>query len=136
MGAKRARSASTRRATKQCPRCGRDFAWRRKWARVWDQVVYCSERCRRDRGDAQRTRVGQEIEARLGRSSGTICPSEVARALWPDDWRPHMEEVRRVARLLAADERIVWRQSGRRIDPKTARGPVRLGRGPAFAKPG
>lgn len=32
---------------KTCPVCQRPFAWRRKWARDWAQVVYCSERCRR-----------------------------------------------------------------------------------------
>ncbi|WP_343218465.1 DUF2256 domain-containing protein [Luteibacter sahnii] len=35
--------------TKVCPRCGRPFTWRRKWARDWEQVVYCSERCRRSK---------------------------------------------------------------------------------------
>jgi hypothetical protein len=33
--------------TKVCPVCGRPFAWRKKWARDWAQVVYCSDRCRR-----------------------------------------------------------------------------------------
>ena len=33
--------------TKRCPACARPFAWRKKWARDWDTVVYCSERCRR-----------------------------------------------------------------------------------------
>ena len=33
--------------TKVCPACGRPFAWRKKWARDWDSVVYCSDRCRR-----------------------------------------------------------------------------------------
>ena len=32
---------------KTCPVCQRPFAWRKKWARDWDNVVYCSERCRR-----------------------------------------------------------------------------------------
>ncbi|WP_249009535.1 DUF2256 domain-containing protein [Conexibacter sp. DBS9H8] len=32
---------------KVCPVCGRPFHWRHKWARDWDQVRYCSERCRR-----------------------------------------------------------------------------------------
>nr|WP_133598006.1 DUF2256 domain-containing protein [Tepidicella xavieri] len=32
---------------KTCPVCGRPFSWRRKWARDWEQVKYCSERCRR-----------------------------------------------------------------------------------------
>jgi hypothetical protein len=35
--------------TKTCPVCGRPFTWRKKWARSWDEVVYCSERCRRRR---------------------------------------------------------------------------------------
>jgi hypothetical protein len=41
---------------KVCLACGRPFAWRRKWARDWDEVRYCSERCRRERrgGSGQR----------------------------------------------------------------------------------
>lgn len=31
-----------------CLRCGRPFAWRKKWAKVWDEVKYCSDRCRKD----------------------------------------------------------------------------------------
>ncbi|MFY7718472.1 MAG: DUF2256 domain-containing protein, partial [Brevundimonas sp.] len=26
--------------------CGKPFSWRRKWARDWDQVKVCSDRCR------------------------------------------------------------------------------------------
>ncbi|TCD56999.1 DUF2256 domain-containing protein [Synechococcus sp. BS55D] len=37
------------RPTKICAVCGRPFQWRRKWKDVWDEVRYCSERCRRDR---------------------------------------------------------------------------------------
>ncbi|WP_308700864.1 DUF2256 domain-containing protein [Pseudoduganella guangdongensis] len=25
------------------------MSWRRKWAQCWDEVKYCSERCRRQR---------------------------------------------------------------------------------------
>ncbi|MDA8563921.1 DUF2256 domain-containing protein [Mariniblastus sp.] len=32
---------------KICPVCGRPFAWRKKWAKVWEEVKFCSERCRR-----------------------------------------------------------------------------------------
>ena len=31
---------------KVCAHCGLPFTWRRKWARDWDQVKYCSDRCR------------------------------------------------------------------------------------------
>ncbi|MHA7878616.1 MAG: DUF2256 domain-containing protein [Saccharospirillum sp.] len=35
--------------SKRCPVCERPFAWRKKWADCWDEVRYCSERCRRQR---------------------------------------------------------------------------------------
>ncbi|HAD28245.1 MAG TPA: DUF2256 domain-containing protein [Rhodobacteraceae bacterium] len=34
---------------KTCVVCGRPFTWRKKWKVVWDDVKYCSERCRRGR---------------------------------------------------------------------------------------
>mmetsp|Transcript_141457 Transcript_141457/g.260697 ORF Transcript_141457/g.260697 Transcript_141457/m.260697 type:complete len:158 (+) Transcript_141457:35-508(+) len=34
--------------SKQCVQCGRPFDWRKKWEKVWDEVKYCSERCRRE----------------------------------------------------------------------------------------
>jgi hypothetical protein len=33
--------------TKLCAACQRPFAWRKKWARSWDQVKFCSDACRR-----------------------------------------------------------------------------------------
>jgi len=33
---------------KVCEACGRPFAWRKKWARDWDNVKTCSERCKGD----------------------------------------------------------------------------------------
>lgn len=41
---------------KICAVCGRPFTWRRKWARDWEQVRYCSERCRGARGGAAKPR--------------------------------------------------------------------------------
>ncbi len=32
--------------TKICATCGRPFTWRKKWERVWEEVRYCSDRCR------------------------------------------------------------------------------------------
>ncbi|MCX5946511.1 MAG: DUF2256 domain-containing protein [Cyanobacteria bacterium] len=37
------------RPTKVCAVCGRPFQWRKKWKAVWDQVRYCSDRCRNNR---------------------------------------------------------------------------------------
>ncbi|MBN8576462.1 MAG: DUF2256 domain-containing protein [Cyclobacteriaceae bacterium] len=32
--------------SKICKRCSRPFTWRKKWARTWPEVVYCSAACR------------------------------------------------------------------------------------------
>ncbi|MAI34949.1 MAG: DUF2256 domain-containing protein [Planctomycetaceae bacterium TMED240] len=42
-----AKNRRTALPTKPCKMCGRAFTWRRKWQRCWDEVKYCSERCRR-----------------------------------------------------------------------------------------
>jgi len=31
---------------KVCAACGLSFTWRRKWQKTWDEVRYCSDRCR------------------------------------------------------------------------------------------
>jgi hypothetical protein len=59
----------------------------------------------------------------------SICPSEAARRIRPDDWRGLMEPTRMAARRLAARGAVVFLQKGRRVNPSTARGPVRLGAG-------
>ncbi|RRQ47778.1 DUF2256 domain-containing protein [Maribacter algicola] len=37
--------------SKICPVCGLSFAWRKKWERYWDDVKYCSEKCRRNKNN-------------------------------------------------------------------------------------
>ena len=38
--------------TKVCPVCDRPFTWRKKWEKCWDDVRYCSDRCRRRKQSA------------------------------------------------------------------------------------
>jgi hypothetical protein len=35
--------------TKNCVVCGKPFTWRKKWERCWDEVKYCSDRCRKSK---------------------------------------------------------------------------------------
>ena len=35
--------------TKHCLVCKLPFTWRKKWRNNWDKVLYCSERCRRNK---------------------------------------------------------------------------------------
>ena len=32
--------------SKPCAHCGRSMSWRKAWARCWDEVKHCSDRCR------------------------------------------------------------------------------------------
>jgi hypothetical protein len=32
--------------SKICIVCERPFNWRKKWEKVWDEVKYCSDKCR------------------------------------------------------------------------------------------
>jgi len=34
---------------KECIVCKRPFVWRKKWEKVWNEVKYCSDKCRRER---------------------------------------------------------------------------------------
>ncbi len=35
---------------KICLVCNRPFTWRKKWEKVWDEVKYCSDKCRMNKG--------------------------------------------------------------------------------------
>lgn len=37
----------TNQPTKICEYCQKPFAYRKKWKTVWEQVKYCSEKCKR-----------------------------------------------------------------------------------------
>ena len=65
------------------------------------------------------------LSARAQTSS--ICPSDVARAVAPDDWRPLMEPVRAAARAMMADGEVQITQGGEVVaDPNDVKGPIRI----------
>lgn len=62
----------------------------------------------------------------------TYCPSEVARTLFPENWREKMDAVRWVADELWKDGKLVVLQFGEilAIPPSEVKGHIRLRRGP------
>ena len=32
-----------------CPVCKKEFTWRKKWEKNWENVIYCSGRCKRNK---------------------------------------------------------------------------------------
>ncbi|RZO29291.1 MAG: DUF2256 domain-containing protein [SAR86 cluster bacterium] len=39
---------------KLCPVCKRSFTWRKKWQKDWENVIYCSEKCKRIKNSVTR----------------------------------------------------------------------------------
>lgn len=57
----------------------------------------------------------------------SICPSEVARAIDPEQWRSLMTRVRREATVLAREAQIDILRKGKPVDPEgEIRGVIRL----------
>jgi hypothetical protein len=117
--------------TKICIVCGREFHWRKKWERNWDDVKYCSKSCR----SAGLRKIDQRLELtilqllRSRQPGASICPSEAARKTGGSDesqWRHLMEPTRRAARRLVQQGKIDILQGGKIVDPSTFKGPVRL----------
>ena len=127
------RVAQGGREAKVCATCGRTMEWRKGWAKNWDEVKYCSDKCRgakvgaKDRAlEAAIMRLLEEVGA-----GKTICPSEAARAVGGEDradWERLMEPARAAARRLVVEGKIVITQGGVVVDGSTAKGPIRLRR--------
>lgn len=69
------------------------------------------------------------IESRA--EHATICPSDVARVLMPDDepaWRALMSPIRKVAADLAKAGRVRVTRRGEVVDANSTGGPIRIGR--------
>lgn len=56
----------------------------------------------------------------------STCPSEIARLLFPDDWRQHMKIVVDAAVDLQNQGKIVITQKGKPIDVNHIKGPIRI----------
>ena len=65
----------------------------------------------------------------------TVCPSEAARSMAPEDWRSLMPIVRAAAAELIADGQAACYQRGRIVSLSAARGPVRFGMPPTAGTP-
>lgn len=66
-----------------------------------------------------------ELSAKRGKNK-TICPSEVARKLGPDEWRNYMEEIRKTAFALRDAGKIVITQKGNVVVGNEVVGPIRI----------
>jgi hypothetical protein len=107
-------------------------------ARVQDAKVALGERGdpwwepASEPGERQRLAAAMRTLLRKRPTTSTICPSDAARVVGGEHWRDEMSLSRDVAFALADEGVLEVRQQGRTVDGRTARGALRLARGPSF----
>lgn len=113
--------------SKNCSKCGRIIEYRKKWEKNWDDVKYCSDKCRKNKNSDAGLLFEEKIPKLLSEraATSTICPSEVLPAA---DKKNNllMEEVRQAARRLVHKNKIVITQKNQIVDPSDFKGPIRL----------
>lgn len=56
---------------KDCAFCHRPFSWRKKWERCWDEVKYCSQRCKRSVQSA--AKAANKNQTGISQTAPNIC---------------------------------------------------------------
>lgn len=111
-----------------CQSCGRPFIAKEKRAGEGNIIKYCSKKCRREKKDKKQQYLEEEIIKLLierGRTK-SICPSEIARLIDPDDFKKHMEDIRCAGRRLVLQDKILITQKNKEVDSLNFKGPVRF----------
>lgn len=106
------------------------MTWRASWASNWDEVRYCSDRCRRRKVRP----VDEALEAAIRRlldasPRGTaIGTDQAARSVDPEGQLDLMEAARAAARRLVASGELEITRGGRVVDPSSCKGPFQIRR--------
>ena len=112
--------------TKYCNSCGRPFNKQKRFQKNWEEIKYCSAKCRKDRLELKQVELEDFILKRL-KSVSNICPSEIAIELYgKEKMRQMMEPVRCACRRLHLRKKIIITQSKKPIKDLNFRGPIRI----------
>ncbi|GAC1594629.1 MAG: hypothetical protein NVS3B21_16820 [Acidimicrobiales bacterium] len=113
-----------------CVVCGRRIEWRKKWARDWHAVRYCSDRCRNQKlSPADAAVEAQLLDALRRAPAGATTRLDDIVCAWGAGSRPpSLEPARAAARRLVARGAAEIIQGGRVVDPSTAKGAFGLRR--------
>lgn len=83
-------------------------------------------------GTARQDDVGRRLEETIlallaaRADTSTICPSDAARAVAPDSWRPLMDGARQAAARLVERGAVEITQHGEVVDLAEVKGPIRI----------
>lgn len=105
---------------KHCLSCGRPYEH--------NNEKYCSKSCSYERLQKKDLFIEQAITEKLDKipENSTICPSQIARELFPENWRDQMERVRRASRRLVIKQKILITQKSTPVKSLNFKGPIRI----------
>ncbi|NCD70696.1 DUF3253 domain-containing protein [Mucilaginibacter agri] len=76
-----------------------------------------------DKASISKTIISMATERGIDKS---ICPSDVARALFAPNWRKHMDDVREIAIDLQQQGKVTITQGNEPVDINNIHGPIRI----------
>jgi len=102
------------------------MCYQKRWAKNWQELKYCSQKCRKNKPD-KLDKTLEEHYLELVKTKTLVTEQDVARALneAPTDLR---ERIRKAARRLVATGNYALTQNGKTVDPSSAKGPINLRR--------
>ena len=113
-------------STKHCSSCGRPMENLEKLERNLD-VKYCSKLCRKEKLD----KVDVELEAYILKRlldvrPSNICPSQISRERFGDEWKQHHQSVVKASRRLMLRDKILITQKKKKVSTLNFKGPIRI----------
>jgi len=111
---------------KHCSSCGRPFEKQKRFEKNWDEIKYCSAKCRKERLETKQKDLEEFILKKLTTVTN-ICPSQIASELYGEEkMKQMMEPVRCACRRLQQAKRLKITQNKKPVTSLNFRGPVRI----------
>ena len=103
--------------TKHCLSCGRPFSEQKRWEKNWDEVKYCSQKCRTNKWDKKFKDLAQFIL-----NNGHLNNHEIEENYFQKKNKNSSEIVKSVCRRLHLSGEITILQKGKPISSTNFRG--------------
>ena len=110
---------------KHCASCGRPFEHQKRFEKNWEEIKYCSSKCRREKLEKKQAELEKFITHKLIGVSN-ICPSQIAQEFYGDSWRAEMEPIRCACRRLHQKGVLLITQNKKIVTSLNFKGPIRI----------
>ena len=111
---------------KHCSSCGRPFEKQKRFEKNWDEIKYCSAKCRKERLESKQLELEEFILKKL-QSVSNICPSQITTEFYGEEkMKQMMEPIRCACRRLHLANKLKITQKKKTVSSLNFRGPIRV----------